>query len=222
MMRLYIEKKLQEDFPEISVLVREITGVLVKNRDEQLEIFRQKVFDRLRKTYFIEDVKNLPVIRQYRSFYWRLGIDPTKTRPAGEALLRRILLGKDLPTINTLVDAYNLASAETGVAISALDREKIKGELVLRYSRVGELFFGMGMSASILLDGGRPIICDDEKVVALYPYRDSELTKITEETTKAVLIFCGVPGIENRFLQEVAEKTITYIKRFCGGEEIQQ
>ncbi|MEM2508528.1 MAG: hypothetical protein QXF11_04025, partial [Candidatus Hadarchaeales archaeon] len=60
------------------------------------------------------------------------------------------------------------------------------------------------------------------KVVALYPYRDSELTKITEETTKAVLIFCGVPGIENRFLQEVAEKTITYIKRFCGGEEIQQ
>ncbi|MEM2300187.1 MAG: phenylalanine--tRNA ligase beta subunit-related protein [Candidatus Hadarchaeales archaeon] len=221
-MRLYIEKKLQEDFPEISVLVREITGVLVKNRDEQLEIFKQKVFDRLRKTYFIEDVKNLPVIRQYRSFYWRLGIDPTKTRPAGEALLRRILLGKDLPTINTLVDAYNLASAETGVAISALDREKIKGELVLRYSRVGELFFGMGMPASILLDGGRPIICDDEKVVALYPYRDSELTKITEETTKAVLIFCGVPGIENRFLQEVAEKTITYIKRFCGGEEIQQ
>ncbi|MEM2251445.1 MAG: phenylalanine--tRNA ligase beta subunit-related protein [Candidatus Hadarchaeales archaeon] len=221
-MRLYIEKKLQEDFPEISVLVREITGVLVKNRDEQLEIFKQKVFDRLRKTYFIEDVKNLPVIRQYRSFYWRLGIDPTKTRPAGEALLRRILLGKDLPTINTLVDAYNLASAETGVAISALDREKIKGELVLRYSRVGELFFGMGMPASILLDEGRPIICDDEKVVALYPYRDSELTKITEETTKAVLIFCGVPGIENRFLQEVAEKTITYIKRFCGGEEIQQ
>ncbi|MEM1689231.1 MAG: phenylalanine--tRNA ligase beta subunit-related protein [Candidatus Hadarchaeales archaeon] len=222
MMRLHIEKKLQEDFPEISVLVREITGVLVKNRDEQLEIFKQKVFDKLRKTYFIEDVKNLPVIRQYRSFYWRLGIDPTKTRPAGEALLRRILLGKDLPTINTLVDAYNLASAETGVAISALDREKIKGELVLRYSRVGELFFGMGMSASMLLDGGRPIICDDEKVVALYPYRDSELTKITEETTKAVLIFCGVPGIENRFLQEVAEKTITYIKRFCGGEEIQQ
>ncbi|MEM1823418.1 MAG: phenylalanine--tRNA ligase beta subunit-related protein [Candidatus Hadarchaeales archaeon] len=221
-MRLHIEKKLQEDFPEISVLVREITGVLVKNRDEQLEIFKQKVFDKLRKTYFIEDVKNLPVIRQYRSFYWRLGIDPTKTRPAGEALLRRILLGKDLPTINTLVDAYNLASAETGVAISALDREKIKGELVLRYSRVGELFFGMGMSASMLLDGGRPIICDDEKVVALYPYRDSELTKITEETTKAVLIFCGVPGIENRFLQEVAEKTITYIKRFCGGEEIQQ
>lgn len=221
-MRLQIEKKLHEEFPGIAVVVREMAGVLVKRCDDQLELFKQDVFNRLRQRYVIEDVKDLPVIRQYRDFYWRLGIDPTKTRPAGEALLRRILLGKNLPTINTLVDAYNLASAETGVAISALDREKIKGELVLRYSRAGELFFGMGMPSPIQLDKERPVICDDEKIIALYPYRDSELTKITEETKKVVLIFCGVPGVESKFLREAAEKTIAYIKRFCGGEEIQQ
>lgn len=220
MMQLHIEKKLQEDFPGISAIVRRMIGVSVKKRDEQLEIFKREVFDKLRQRYLIEDIKDLSVVRRYRDFYWRLGIDPTKTRPAGEALLRRILLGKDLPVINTLVDAYNLASAETGIAISALDLEKIRGELVLRYSRAGELFFGMGMPAPIVLDKDRPIICDDEKIVALYPYRDSELTKITENTKEVVLIFCGVPGIESKFLQEAAEKTLTYIKRFCGGEEI--
>ena len=41
-----------------------------------------------------------------------IGIDPTKTRPSSEALLRRVRKGDHLPRINTLVDICNWCSLE--------------------------------------------------------------------------------------------------------------
>jgi len=219
-MRLRINSRIREDFPDLHVIVRKMSGVQVKSSDDELEDFKQEVIRNLRGRFQVGCLKDLPVIRSYRNFYWRLGIDPTKTRPAGEALLRRVLLGKDLPKINTLVDAYNLASAETCVAISALDLAKIRGELTLRYSKPGELF--IGMDGSLTLTGKEPVISDVEKIVAVYPYRDSEPTKITEETHDVVFLFCGVPGLGLDILTAAAEKTISYVKRFCGGEETRQ
>ena len=44
--------------------------------------------------------------------YKRVGIDPTKTRPSSEALLRRVRKGEPLPRINSLVDICNWCSLE--------------------------------------------------------------------------------------------------------------
>jgi len=51
-----------------------------------------------------EYLKNDSVVRAYRDFYWRIGIDPTKTRPSGEALRRRLARGNRFPRINIVVD----------------------------------------------------------------------------------------------------------------------
>ncbi len=40
--------------------------------------------------------------------YLRIGLDPTKTRPSNEALLRRVRRGDAFPRVNALVDAVNL------------------------------------------------------------------------------------------------------------------
>ncbi|HEV8396016.1 MAG TPA: phenylalanine--tRNA ligase beta subunit-related protein, partial [Vicinamibacterales bacterium] len=45
-----------------------------------------------------------------RTMYKRVGLDPTKTRPSSEALLRRVRKGDPLPRINTLVDVCNWCS----------------------------------------------------------------------------------------------------------------
>ena len=47
-----------------------------------------------------------------RAMYKRVGLDPTKTRPSSEALLRRILKGGAIPRINTMVDVINWCSVE--------------------------------------------------------------------------------------------------------------
>ena len=117
-----IVPELSEAFPGLRVLELELGGLAVKDSrsSASLDSFKQEVQMRIRgRTPSLEQVKDQPIFRAYRDFFWRVGIDPTKTRPAGEALTRRILGGRDLPRVNTVVDAYNLASVESSIAIAA-------------------------------------------------------------------------------------------------------
>lgn len=213
-MNLSIEKDVRNIFPEISTLAFEVRDVEVKKESRELEDFKREVFEKVRVEK-LEELKNNRIFRAYRDFFWKIKIDPTKIRPASEALIRRILLGKSIPKINTLVDAYNLASVETKIAIGAFDMEKIKGSLKMRFAKQGETFRGIGMEKDIILKGREVVIEDGEKIIAIYPYRDSDETKITLETKNAVILTCGVPGIEEGLLKEAGERAVHHIERFC-------
>jgi DNA/RNA-binding domain of Phe-tRNA-synthetase-like protein len=217
-MKLNVSTDLAERFPGLQALVRCIEGVEVTREKSELEQFKLEVAEEIRSSYTLETVKDAPIFRAYRDFYWRVGIDPTKTRPSGEALVRRILSGKVLPKINTLVDAYNLASAKTGIAIGAFDLAKVGGELLLRFAIAGEEFKGIGMQEAEILEGNEPVVSDGEKLIAIYPYRDSDETKVTEATKDVLLLICGVPGISEEQLRKTAELTVRFITRFCGGQ----
>ena len=93
----------------------------------------------------LETLKDHPVVRAYRDLSWRVGIDPTKRRPSGEALARRVLGGQSLPRIHPLVDAYNRASAATLVPLSAFDAETLRtrGTPLLARATAGEPFHGI-------------------------------------------------------------------------------
>lgn len=178
---------------------------------------KERISLEVRSRLSLDTLKDQHPIRAYRDFFWDVGIDPTKNRPASEALIRRVLSGKPLPTINTLVDAYNLASTKSGVPIAAFDGEKVKGDLRMRFARKGESFLGIGMDEPTTLMGVEVVIEDRDGLTAIYPYRDAERTKIQEGSRDAVLLFCGVPGVEEDLLRKVEADCIGYITRFCGG-----
>ena len=200
------------------VLVCRVDGVRIKKEKDELQRFKEKVAEETKQKYNLATVKDVPIFRAYRDFFWRIGIDPTKDRPAAEALIRRIIAGKPLPTINTLVDAYNLASIKSCISIGAFNARKLKGDLVLRLAREGEEFVGIGMEKPVVLEGNEVVVSDSEKLIAIYPYRDADGTKVTEETEDVLLLICGAPGIEEKILNDAARITIEYITRFCGGE----
>lgn len=151
-----------------------LVGIVVKKSGSEFEEFEKEKFEELRKNYTLEALKENHLIRCYRDFYWGIGIDPTKQRPSAEALLRRVLAGKDLPLINNVVDSYNLASILTLIPMGAYDAAKIKGELRIRYSKE-ESFAGIGGVS--YKTSNEIVIADEEKLLCIYPYRDSELTK---------------------------------------------
>jgi len=158
------------------------------------------------------------IIRAYRDFYWRyLNIDPTKIRPSGEALARRVLQGKDIPRINNLVDAYNLASMRTFIAFGAYDLDEIQLPLYFKIPNPGEEFLGIGMKEPKKLSGKELALYDQKGIIALYPYRDSERTKIRDKTKNVLLITCGVPGISRDKLNEAEFIATNYIIRFTGA-----
>lgn len=217
-MNLKIDSKVKTLFPELNVLTLQIMGVHIQKIDLELEKFKGEVMNRVRNDYRLALIKDHPTFRAYRDFFWSIKIDPTKIRPAAEALIRRILAGKKLPRINTLVDVYNLASIQSRIALATFDADKLKGNLLIRFAEEGEQFFGIGMEKPFFLKGGEIVVCDDDKLVAVYPYRDADKTKVTAKTTNIVVVVCGVPGIPKKDLKNASHIALHYIKRFCDGE----
>ncbi len=218
-MSITFHPELKERFPDLEVQAVHLTDVKVEDEDPELELFKEEVIRRTRERWTLERIREHPNLRAYRDFFWRIGIDPTKTRPSAEALIRRILHGNPLSKINTLVDAYNLASIETSISLAAFDEGKLKGQLLMRTAKKGESFLGIGMSHPISLKGGEIIITDSERLIAIYPYRDAEYSKVTRETRRVLILACGVPGISGELLEASAQLAVDYIKRFCGGIE---
>ena len=123
-----------------------------------------------------------------RTMYKRVGIDPTKTRPSSEALLRRVRRGDELPRINSLVDVINWCSLETQLPFGLYDLDHIKGNVELRIGRDGEEYAGIRKDAVHV--GGRLTLCDDQGPFG-NPTSDSARTMVTPATTRAlVVIFC--------------------------------
>jgi DNA/RNA-binding domain of Phe-tRNA-synthetase-like protein len=217
-MLLSIEEPVTYAYSGLAVLERTIMSLTITRSSPALQEEKERVAQEVRSKLALDTLKDQHPMRAYRDFFWHVGIDPTKNRPASEALIRRVLSGKPLPTINTLVDAYNLASIKSGVPIAAFDGEKLEGGLRMRFAKKGETFRGIGMDAPTSLTGVEVVIEDQNGITAVYPYRDADRTRIQEGSNKVVLLFCGVPGVEEELLRKAEAECVGYITRFCGGD----
>lgn len=211
-------KEVTERFPELSICIGTIRNVHNERENEQIKQLRKVVYEEVRAKYNIETLKDDPTVRAYRDLYWKLNIDPTKTRPAGEALLRRVLHGEELPRISTVVDAYNLASMKTIVPISGFDADRLNLPFQVRFARNGEIFTGIGMTKSISLTDRTLVLADEKQALCVYPYRDCDSTKITLQTQNVVIIGYGTPAINEQQLKEAVETTLTCITQISSGE----
>src|SRR5439155_20803927 len=102
---------------------------------------------------------DIPGVSETRALFHALDIDPTKSRPSSEALLRRVLQGKSLPKVNPAVDLCNLCSLEHQLPLGLYDRELVKGTLQVRVGREGEGYAGIRKQRVNLR--GRLLLADD-------------------------------------------------------------
>ncbi|MDH7593806.1 MAG: phenylalanine--tRNA ligase beta subunit-related protein [Methanomicrobiales archaeon] len=214
---MHFDSDLLSTFPGIAVAEGEVRGARIAEGSDALEERKKGAAEEIRSRYTLERVKDEPLFRAYRDFFWRVEVDPTKTRPASEALVRRVLAGKELPRINTAVDAYNIASMRSGIPIAAFDADTLKGALSLRFALGGEGFQGIGMEVPVVLKKNQLVMTDEEKIVAIYPYRDSHATRVTVSTRNVHIVICGVPGIRLDQLLEAYGLCRGLLEEFTGG-----
>ncbi len=215
---LRLDREIREKYPGLEATLVRLEGVRVEGFSQGLEDYKSRVIEEVAQRYTLDTLKDNPLVRAYRDFFWKLGVDPTKNRPASEALIRRALRRRRLPQINTCVDAYNLASMETLIPVACFDYDKLHGELVMRSARQGEEFLGIGMRAPVELKGGEAVVEDQESLVAVYPYRDADYSKVTLDSENVLVMVCGVPGVPREKLVEATHRTVGLIQRFCGGK----
>jgi lysyl-tRNA synthetase class 2 len=131
-----------------------------------------------------------PDIARWRAVYSDMGVKPSKFRSSPEALARRVLKGKGMWSVSSVVDCYDCTSVSTLLSLGAHDAEKIDGVMTLRRCRAGEKFFPLGAGDEVIEADPRNIAyADDTKICCwLWNHRDSRLASVTEGTREAVFI----------------------------------
>lgn len=124
-----------------------------------------------------------------RRLFKASGIDPSRYRPSGEALVRRILKKHDLHRINNIVDINNICSIESLFPLGAYDCEHIVGDVHTRLGEGDESYTGIGKEINI---AGKLVSADCQGAFGS-PIADSSRTKITE-STREVLVLLYAPG----------------------------
>lgn len=148
-----------------------------------------------------------------RTMYKRAGIDPTKTRPSSEALLRRVRRGDELPRVNSLVDVVNWCSLESRLPFGLYDADRIHGSVELRLGRPGEEYAGIRKDTVHV--AGRLTLADDRGPFG-NPTSDSARTMVTEATTRVLVVIFAPVSIPPAVVDRVAATTAERIAEYCA------
>jgi DNA/RNA-binding domain of Phe-tRNA-synthetase-like protein len=147
-----------------------------------------------------------------RAMYRSVHLDPTKTRPSSEALLRRVRKGDELPRINGLVDVINWCSLESQLPFGLYDRHRIRGAVVLRLGRPGEEY--AGIRKDVVHVDGRLTLADEEGPFG-NPTSDSARTMVTPRTTSALVVVFAPARLSPATIDRTLRVTRERIDRYC-------
>ncbi len=208
--------------PEMHAVCPEFRGACItaniKNTEYSAELWSEidSLSDEYRATLTTESLKQMTSIQATRRIYKACGKDPSRYRPSGEALVRRVLQGKKLYQIDTLVDLINLASMKYGYSIGAFDADKFSGDtLTLGIGREGEPYEGIGRG--MINIAGMPVYRDSIGGVGT-PTSDHERTKVTLSTTHLLVLVNGYDGSEQG-VKATAEFIVELLGRYCDATD---
>jgi DNA/RNA-binding domain of Phe-tRNA-synthetase-like protein len=149
-----------------------------------------------------------------RTMYKKVGIDPTKTRPSSEALLRRVRKGDTIPRINSAVDIINWCSLEFQLPYGLYDAAKISGNVTMRTGREGENYAGIRKDEVHV--GGRITVADHPGPFG-NPTSDSLRTMVTPDTTELLVVIYAPREIATARIEQVVEATAERMRTILGG-----
>jgi len=194
-----------------------IEGVAVRASDQGLAAEIEATAQDFRRRHAGVPSGDVPGVEEARALYKAVGLDPTKTRPSNEALLRRVLKGEALYTVNTLVDALNLSSLREQMPFGLYDLDRVEPPVELRRGRPGESYEGI-RKAAVNVDG-RPVLSDAGGAFG-NPTSDSARTMITLDTRSTLVIAYAPATATASRVQGVLERTAATLVRYSGGKVV--
>lgn len=201
--------------PELKAIVRPgviwWTGATVVPHEHRLDPLLAEAEARVR-------MSPPPESAAVRTMYKKVGIDPTKTRPSNEALLRRVRKGDAIPRINSAVDIVNWCSLEFQLPYGLYDFAKVVGPVTMRLGREGESY--PGIRKDDVNVGGRITVADDAGAFG-NPTSDSARTMVTPAVTELLVVVYAPQEIPRSQLDRVLTVTAERIALIAGGSQSQ-
>jgi DNA/RNA-binding domain of Phe-tRNA-synthetase-like protein len=157
-----------------------------------------------------------PEGKAVRAMYRRIGLDPTKTRPSSEALLRRVRKGDRLPRINSLVDICNWCSLEFQLPYGLYDLAMIEPPIDLRLGVEGEEY--EGIRKDIVHVAGRMTLADVRGPFG-NPTSDSARSMVTPSTARALCTVFAPIDLPAARIDGILTATARRCHDFTGARE---
>lgn len=172
-----------------------------------------------------EDIAAAGVISPYVTEYKEAMKQIKKKKGASasiDAMVKRILKGNTIGSINKAVDIYNYVSLKHYFTCGGENLDQIQGDMVLGFARGDEPFVPLGEEENAPPREGELIYYDEEgAIVRSWLWREADRSKITETADNILLYMeCINPERRDAFSQAVRELTQTVTENLGGEESI--
>ncbi len=213
-MFVHVDKKVFDAFggAQIGYLVAQVN---VTKSDPFVEKLKEKLFETLLGKGI--NATNFAIhesIAIWRKIYENNFKVKAKTyRSSLEALVKRVVTGKQIWSICNIVDLYNCCSVHSMLPMGGYDLGKISGDIAIRFGQPGEKFRGLGLPNLEEVMEHHLVYADDARVLCwLWNYKDAEESCIDEHTKEVVFFIDSA----NEASSATLNSAIDYLKEMLS------
>jgi DNA/RNA-binding domain of Phe-tRNA-synthetase-like protein len=194
-------------YPALRVGVVWVRGCVNQYAGDALAGLLRQEEAALRSRFTEETLKTHPTVVAWQEAHRLFGSNPNKFQPSMQALAKRVVKGGSLPSINPLVDAYNVVSLRHLLPAGGEDMDRCEGSIQLAVAEGGEAFVELGSTENDPALSGEVIYRDDAgAIVRKFNWREADRTKLTDRTLHAILV------LESLRPEEPLEQALAYLQ----------
>jgi DNA/RNA-binding domain of Phe-tRNA-synthetase-like protein len=189
-----------------------VRNARISNKSQPLEKLKKEVIEALQSV----DADNAPVLQEYRALHRAAGLPPESVPPA-EHLIRLAQRNGRLPNINTVVDCYNLVSAQTFLSIGAHDLAHVRGDVRFVVTNGSELYVPLGETEPVAVQPGEYACMDTEKIICRMDIKQCQQTRITKDTTAFLVYVQGNRAVPPAALDAGLLQVCRLLEEICSA-----
>ncbi|HYE83017.1 MAG TPA: B3/4 domain-containing protein [Clostridia bacterium] len=215
--RFVIEKGFWELFPEASIGVIVVKGIDNTRTSPDFAGMLEEASKQVLVKLEGAELAKHPVIAVWREAYKKFK-SPRENRSSVEALIRRVYNGKQVGTINPLVDIYNFVSLKYMLPCGGEDLDVVKGDIRLVRAAGNEQFVPLGSEENEPPAEGEVIYRDEAGAICrCWNWREADRTKLTEETMNAFLCIESVDSSRRDVFKAAVKELAELVNKYLGG-----
>lgn len=219
-MNLKIDNSITDIIDEFNVVCYKIDFLKEYNplvKTKEIDELLSSLYQELNNKYNYDEITSINVLKETRDGYKALKKDPSHTRPAPEALLRRVLKQGKLYRIGDVVDLGNIISLYTLKSVCIVDASKVKGDIVIRKGTTFDSY--EGINRGLINTTNLPVYCDDLGAFGC-PTSDTLRTKVTDMTKEIIVMIINFKKIDNSFYEKIVTDLFTKYTKIKKIEKI--
>jgi DNA/RNA-binding domain of Phe-tRNA-synthetase-like protein len=177
----------------------------------------------VRQRLKLEELADHARIKPWREAYRSFGAKPSEYRSSIEALCRRVLSGKEIPSINALVDIGNIISLRHLVSAGGHALDDVTGDLALRPAAGTETFIPFGGEQMEHPEPGEIVFVEGDTVLTRrWTWRQANHTSTRLDTQSIEFNIDGLPPVTAGEIEVIGGELAELVEQFCKGRTRQE